>query len=346
MKITSVTSAQVAQAPAGTSVQSSQDARSRAIAALTQAPAPQSSNDVVQNQNAVQPEEMTAIRPPTREVVEPKTESDESPAAEVEQKTEDPLSSQYALLARKERALRAKAQQQEQALKQREEALKTREAAIAAKDQEYSTGYISKQHLKANTLEALNDAEISYDELTQQLINNQTPLDPRTTSLMSKLEAKIAKLEAELGEGKKSQIEQQTQSYQAAVKQIESDVKSLVASDPSYEAVKATNSVKDVVELIERTYKEDGTLLSVEEAAQLVEDHLLGEIDKLTNIEKVKRRLSPKPAVSSEIQVQTPAKPAPQQQPMKTLTNANSSTRQLSARERALLAFRGELKNG
>ena len=322
--------------------QGSQDARARAIARLSEQP--------VQNASSVQPEEMGAIRANTNTLesaveqqrVEPKAELDESPAAE--QKSEDPLSSQYALLARREKALRAKAQQQEQVYKAREEALKAKEAALAVKDAEYQTGYISKAQLKTNTLAALEDAQVSYDEITQAILNNQTPLDPRTQNLMAKMEAKISKLEAELGEGKKAQSDQQTQAYQAAVKQIETDVRALVKLDPAYETVRETNSIKDVVELIEQTYKEEGTLLSVEEAAQLVEDELLSQIDRLTKIEKVKNRLSPKPAASEQVQAQTPSKPTPQQQPMKTLTNANSSTRQLSARERALLAFKGELK--
>ncbi len=345
MKIQPIAAAPVAQAPSGTNTQTAQDARQRAIARLTQAP--------VQDANNVQPEELGALKTPShpleavaasseQEVVEPKAELDESPAAEVEKKTEDPLSSQYAQLARREKALRAKAQQQDLVYKQREDALKAKEAELAAKDAEYSTGYISKARLKSNTLQALEEAQVSYDEVTQQLINNQNPLDPRVQSMLEKQEAKIAKLEAELETGKKGQAEQQTQAYQAAIKQIETDVKALVKTDPAFEAVKATNSISDVVELIERTYKEEGTLLSVEEAAQLVEDHLLAEIDKLTKIEKVKSRFSPKPAAQSETQAQSPSKPTPQQQPMKTLTNANSSTRQLTSRERALLAFKGE----
>ncbi len=316
-----------------------QDARARAIAKLTQAPSqPQV------NQNSISPEEMTAVRPPSRQA--PALEATEAQIEEVQEEKakEDPMSTQYAILARKEKALRAKAQQQEQALKSREEALKAREEAIALKDKDYESNYISKQRLKSSPLEALMDAEVSYDELTQQVINNQTPLDPRIKSMLEKAEAKIAKLEAEVEQSKAGAQEQQSQAYQSAIKQITQDVEALVKSDEAYEAIRSTRSTKDVVELIELTFKEEGRVMAVEEAAALVEDHLLSEIDKLTRIEKVKRRLSPPVATADNDQVQTPAKPAQQKQPMTTLTNANSSSRKMSARERALLAFKGQLK--
>ena len=88
--------------------------------------------------------------------------------------------------------------------------------------------------------------------MTQQVINNQTPLDPRVSSFISKQEETIKRLEAKLEAQEKGQADQQTQAYQSAVNQIRTDVKALVSSDPNFETVKSTNSVNDVVELIDR----------------------------------------------------------------------------------------------
>lgn len=111
--------------------------------------------------------------------------------------------------------------------------------------------------------------------------------------------------------------------------------------DPYFETIKQTNSVSDVVDLITATYEKDGILLSVEEAAKEVEDYLVDEAMKLTRIGKIKQRL----AASTTAKVSQEQTPAPKKQTqMKTLTNAASTTRQLSAKERAILAFRGELK--
>lgn len=304
----------------------------------------------VLNQNAISPEELGAIRtsPQGQESTSEVVESTEQPSAPVEeQKTEtaaDPLSSQYAILARREKALRAKQQQQDQSYKAREEALKAREAAVAAKDQEYQTGYIPKSQLQQKTLQTLLEAGVSYDDITSQLLNQQ-PADPRTEAHISRLEAKLAALEQANETSQAQQKTQQQAAYDQAVKQIKTDTKQLVFTDPNFEMIKATNSVNDVVELIEKTYAEDGILLSVEEAAQQVEDYLIEESLKLAKIEKFKKRLGAVAPTQVPKQVQTPAPQQKTQPQMKTLTNATSSSRQLSAKERAILAFKGELKS-
>lgn len=277
-------------------------------------------------------------------IQEPQTES-----VEAEQPKEDPaLSSQYAALARREKALRAQAMKQEQAIKSREAALAAREAELAAKGEakpaDYSN-YISKDLLKQDALRALADANVSYEELTQQILNQGT-MDPRTDSLLRNMEAKIAKLETQLADADKKSQEAKTQDYQAAIKQITSDVKSLVITDPNFEMIKLTGSYKDVVDLIEAKFKQDGTIISNEEAAQQVEDYLVEEAERLARASKIQKRLQPqssKQATSAPVQ-QPVQKQQTQPQPMKTLTNANSAQPKLSARERAILAARGELK--
>lgn len=302
------------------------------------------------NANAISAEELGAVTAPAAseeqeqeaaaptEEVAPPTEE-----AKPEVKAEEPSSSQMAIIARKERALRAQKQQQDQAFKARETALQAREAAVEAKAQEYNSGYIPKASLKQAALEALSSDPQFYEEMTQQVINNQTPLDPRVSSFINKQEEQIKQLTAKLEAQEKGQVDQQTQAYQSAVAQIKADVTALVSSDPNFETVKSTKSIPDVVELIEKTYAEEKRLLSVEEATQMVEDYLVDEAIKLANIGKIKKRLSAAPAVSAKVEKQTPTNKQPQT--MKTLTNATASTRQLGAKERAILAFKGELKS-
>ncbi len=100
---------------------------------------------------------------------------------------------------------------------------------------------------------------------------------------------------------------------------------------------------RDVVDLIEKTFKEDGILLTEDEAAQQVEDYLTEEAYKLANLKKIQKRLQTSSASTSTSA--TPAKSAEtpkQSQPMKTLTNAVGTSRQLTSKERAILAFKGE----
>ena len=331
-----------------------QDARQRAIAKLTSAPTPQPEQPVVQNQTQVSAEEMGAIRAPQGQLdtsVPPESQVDTKNSVSSELQTqetkpqEDPaLSRQFAQLARQEKALRARVQQQEQAIKAREAALAAKEAAISSElESKYKTGYVSKDMFKQDALTALAEAGVSYEELTQQLLN-QTPVDPRINSTISKLEAKIQELEKRNDESRKAAEDQQTQAYQAALRQIKNDVTSLVDQDPAYETIKATRSIDDVVELIEKTYKEDNILLSVDEAAQQVEDYLVEEALKITRINKIKQKLGQATSFSQQ-QTQKPSQSEQTQPTMKTLTNSTASTRKPSGKERAILAFKGELKS-
>jgi hypothetical protein len=320
----------------------------KAVAAFNAAAEQPASNHSAQlNQNAISPEDMSAIVPQSQGIDKNTENVEQVQAVEApaEKQERDPaLSRQFAQLARQEKALRARAQQQEQQWKARDAELKAKEAELSSKAQQYSQGYISKDQLKQDALSVLAEAGVSYEELTQQILNQQ-PTDPRLQSTINRLESKIKQLEESAENSQKTQTANQQAQYQAAVKQIESDTKALVRHDPNFEAIRATNSVRDVVELITQTYDKDGVLLTVEEAAQQVENYLVEEAMKITRIGKIKSKLEQANASQAKAVQKTQAG-TKQTQPgqMKTLTNAASSSRQLSARERALLAFKGELK--
>lgn len=328
-----------------------QDARQRAVQAYSGAQ-PAQPNPVPTDANNVSPEEIKSVTPPTQieqvaadASAEQKTitEATEVPAPtpQATEKTEDPsLTDKYQLLARREKAIRAKAVQQEQKLKAREAELEAKAQELATKAKEYEGGYISKSQLKQAAMDAILAGEIPYEEVTEQMVNQQRT-DPRVMSYIQKLEAKISKLESGVEETRTNYINSQDAAYKQAVKQIHTDVKALVANDPEFELIKTTGSDRDVVELIEQTFKQDGTLLSVEEAAKEVEEYLVEEATKLAKSNKIQKRMQPvvQPAQPAQKTEQQP-KPQPQ---MKTLTNATASTRKLSPRERALLAFKGEV---
>lgn len=343
---------------ASSDVQASQARREAAIAKLTGSqPAPQhAQSPIPTNPNQVSVEEMGSVQSlqnnssvedqVSSEAVEVTTEEvrQVSKPAESKVETETALSnSQMAILARKERALRAKAQQQEQAIKSERDAWTQEKAKYEQRLQELETGYIPKSNLKQAALEALQRGEISYEEMTQEIMN---PMDQRAQSAITRLEQRIAEQDKKLASYEKNTQDASSQQYQAAIKQIGTDVNNLVKADPAYEMIKHTGSQRDVVELIEQTFKEDGYVMTVEEAAQQVEDYLVEEAFKLAKVSKIQKRLSPAAVVkkADEGQMQTP-NTNKQPQPMKTLTNTNAGSRKLSNREKAILAFKGELKS-
>lgn len=352
MKVSPAAGPGVASLPNTAPTASQQTARSKAISMIAQ---PQQTHPV-QNPSNVSPEEMSAIRPPNAGITTEDTTANQQQAAETSEQTavkspvspkEDPqLSSQYALLARKEKALRAKVQQQEQSIKAKETALAAREAAIAEKDKQYAQGYLEKSALKNNPLKAFADAGLSYDDVTQALLN-QGQVDPRVEAYIQKLETKLSQFEEKFSTAEKQAQSQQQQAYDAALTQIKADATSLVKSNPEqYEAVLHTKSVNDIVDLIKRTYDEDGVLMTVEEAADEVESYLIEEAGKLSQLSKIqKMRMQASAKTASTQSAQPSTNQTPQQQTMKTLTNAASTNRKLSAKERAVLAFRGELKS-
>lgn len=341
---------------------SQQSAREKAIAALmghSASPTGNTQSTPVQNPSQISVEETTNLnkkapeekletapaeeRNDTVEAAQPepeKAEAEQPKEATQPEKQEEPLSQQYAVLARKEKALRAR----EQSFKQREAALQAREAELSKPSTAVDTSkYISIDDLKRDTYGVLQRHGVSYDDISTQALQAQSPEFQAMARMREEIDAKLAKLEQEQVKVKSTFEESQTQAYQGALKQIKSEAQSLIQNDQAFETIKEMGAVQDVVDLIEKTFKEDGQLLTVEEAATQVEEYLIEEALRLARLQKVQSRLKPAPSAAKP--AQQPASQANQQPPAKqmtTLSNSTNSSRQLSARERALLAFRGE----
>jgi hypothetical protein len=289
--------------------------------------------EAVKNPSSVSVEELGAVT--TGQTHNSSTPS-EAPQAETKA-AEEPLSSQYAVLARKEKALRAREQQ----FRAREEAAR-RAAEEAAKPKAPAfdeSKYISRDKFEEDPFSALEELGLDYDKLTQRALNAPSPEQRQQEAYIRKLESRLAQIEEKQLETAKTFEQRDLDAKQQTVAQLRNETKRLVESDANFETIKETGSVNDVVELIERTFERDGYIMSVEEAAQAVEDHLIEEAIKITKIKKIQQRLQS--AAKTAEQKNTDA---PKQQQSKTLSNNMSSTRQLSAKERAVLAFRGELK--
>jgi hypothetical protein len=334
-------------------------ARERAISRLMSNAAPNTAPDAsrspmagIGNANAVSPEDAVGIAatasqtPPEalaegQQGVNEAADSQEAPKAPEPAAEESPLSSQYAQLAKRERALRAQAQKQQDAIKARESEIAAREAAIKAKEEEYATKYIPRERFKADPWAVMSEEGVSYDQVTERALS-ETAMDPATRSYLQKLEAKIAELETGSKGMKQTFEQQQRQAYEQAITQLTNEATKLVANDDAYETIRATGSIADVVELIEKTFEKEKVVLSVEEAAQAVEDYLVEEALKLSKLKKIQSRLAPKdPPTPVQKQPEPPKQQQPQQ--MKTLTHAVGTNRPLTARERAILAAEGKL---
>lgn len=244
---------------------------------------------------------------------------------EVTAPEEEQLSSKYAQYARKEKALRSKVQE-----------LKAREEALKAKEAEYASNYVPKtmlqERFKKDALGLANEYGVSYDEIAAQAL---TQPDQNIQKLLQKIE----ELESKQNQTVSRQEDNQKKAYEQAVNQIRSDAKLLVESSADFETIQSTGNVDAVVELIKETFEKEGTLLSVEDAAKEVENYLLEEALKMAQLKKVQERLKP------QVPVEAVKSPQVEKSQVRTLTNAQASTsKPMSPRERALLAFKGQLK--
>lgn len=257
--------------------------------------------------------------PPTAQP-SPVADPTKSPAVEAPSPA---LSPQFASLARMQKQLR-NAQQQ---FKAQQDAWKQEQA-----------NYISKSTLESDPLKTLADAGLSYDKLTELQLN-QPAIDPSQPLL-----DKIAALEARLASVDEQFNTRDKQAYDQAVATIRRDADLLIASDPTYETIRATGSAGDVVKLIQAVFEEENDILSVEEAAALVEDELVerkvDEITRLSKLAKLSKRLAPAQPVQSAAPASAPVEEGAPPKRSNTLTNADGSARPLSPVERAIENYR------
>jgi len=241
---------------------------------------------------------------------------------DIKEGTGEPMSPQYAALARKERAVRSQVRQLEEQKLAHQKELEAFKA-----DRELL------QLLETDPWTALAKKGISYDKLVESQINQPNPE-------LKALRDELAAVKEELAKTSKQTKDAGDQRWNDAVRAITADVTELVSEGDTYETIKKAGRTQDVVELITRTYQ-NGETITIEDAAQAVEDALLEEAEEeyklLSQLNKLKNKLAP---TSQE----APASAQTQKPQATTLTGSMASTRQLSAKERAILAFNGQLK--
>jgi len=225
-----------------------------------------------------------------------------------------PLSPQYAALAKQRRALQVK----ERELAERERSMSSQTPRTGADD------VIAR--LKSQPLSVLQEHGVTYDQLTEAILSTQNS-NPEMQALRDEIRA--------LKEGvDKNFTERDSYAEQQVLSEMRKEAIELSKQGDTFEMVRETRSLPDVMRLIEQTYRTTGEVLDVQEAMQLVEDELMNESLKIANIKKVLGRLN-----------SAPTQPAAQQQqtnpPMRTLTNRDTASPRVSAKARAIAAFYG-----
>jgi hypothetical protein len=244
------------------------------------------------------------------QVADPATQTTEQ-TAEVE--VTKPLSPQFAALAKQRRALQVK------------------EGELAKREQELSGKHpqgIDPAALKANPLKVLLESGVTYDQLTQSILSNQSGIDPAINELKAEIKA--------LKEGvDKNLSERDQQAEQQVLAELKRETDKLTATGDEFEMIRATRSQSKVTELIHRIWKQSGEVLDVTEAAQLIENELVNDNLKIASLGKMRAKLSP--------QEQQMAAGQPRGQ-MRSLSNRDTARPVLDKRARAIAAALGQLR--
>jgi Skp family chaperone for outer membrane proteins len=254
----------------------------------------------------------------------PPTLTDPNAQAEPVVEATQPISPQFAALARQKRALQVK-----------ESEIAAREKALADGAGPSGTDLVAK--LKADPLSVLQEAGVTYEQLTEAILNNQNGINPEMVALKAKIDALEKGFETKL-------TERDQQAKQQVLSEMQTQVNQLVGQGDDYQMIKAMGKQKDVVGLIERTWEKGwpekglpaGYVLDIEEAAKIVEDFYVEDILPIARLGKVQSKLTPAQEIA---QTQ-----GPQRQQMRTLTNRDTARPVLDRRARAVAAAMGTLR--
>lgn len=234
--------------------------------------------------------------------------SDAGVQANPEPEATQPVSPQVAALAKQRRALQIK----ERELAEKEKALSERDGKT------HSRAELEQRVKNGQALSVLQDLGITYDQLTNELLGQQTAPD------LTKIKEEILKSVDE------RLVSKDTAQEEAVFAHIEKNIGNL-ATEESYPFVKAEGAEPLVLDLIKRAWKEDGEVLDEEDALKLIETELEEKAKKLAKLLKEPEPTTQVPAETSQKPQVTPG--------IKTLTNKDSARPQSNRRQRALAAF-------
>lgn len=252
--------------------------------------------------------------------------------AEVVEETK-PLSPQFAALAKAKRAL-----QLEKAQLEKDRAELTQKSSVNTED------YVSKADIQSNPLSVLLGNGVTYDQLTEAIIAQQSANTPEITGLKAEIKALKEAMDNQFSSRDKA-------AEQQVLADLTKEANAITAEGDKFEAVREAKAQSDVVKLVHRVWQkgwpeqgfQPGEVMDLEKAAEFVENQLIDEALPFAKLSKVQKRLTP--AQAAQVEAQIPSN-KPNTKVMRTLTNRDTASPIMDKRARAIAAMQGTLKKG
>lgn len=241
-------------------------------------------------------------------------ETQETPEAPVPETPKERVSDRFAFLAKKEQAV----VRQRQELKAQLEAMEQQKAEMARLRQEIEGSRSKKESYRTNPLALLEEHGLSYKELTDYILNNNTvSTESQIKALQEKLESVEKQRELDRQEAADRARKAAEEREQAVISEFKTEIGTFLKRESDkYELTNLYDSADLVYDTVEEYFAKTNKVLSIPEACDLVEAYLEKQVEKSLATKKLSSKVS-KP----QDEPQT-ASPQPAQQ-RKTLTNTN-----------------------
>jgi hypothetical protein len=192
--------------------------------------------------------------------VEPAVEA--KPA--VDKVSQERASTRFAALARKEAEVFRKSQ-----------AIRQQQAELARQAEELKAFQAARQQAKLNPLDALKQLGLTYDELTEFVLNDNKPTP---SAEVQSVRQEIEEFKRQAAEERRRAEEQQKsmllEEQQRVVEAFREEVNDYVSQhSETYELTALYGGANLVSEVIEEHFRQSGKLMSIPEAAKLTEEY-------------------------------------------------------------------------
>lgn len=180
-------------------------------------------------------------------------------------------------------------------LHRQREAVKAEKAAIEEAHRQVVAFEEARHAAKRDPIAALQALGISYDDLTEHVLNGNKPTaSAEVAALREELEALRVEQEAARAKAEEAAAARLAAEHAAVIEEARSEAVAFVESNSTrYELTTINGAATLVPQVREQHFARTGKLLTVEQAADLVEKHFESLADRIATARKVQAKAAP-----------------------------------------------------